>query len=51
MEREEREERPAERIEPDDATPTDDGPSDSDLRPSSDTEHVVEERGEGEPER
>ena len=45
MEREEREERPANRIEPEDAKPADDVPSDRDLRPSADTDRVVEEKG------
>ena len=46
MERRSDEERPAERIEPEDARPADDGPDDSDLRPEADTEHVVEKKGE-----
>lgn len=45
MEREEREERPANRIVPEDAKPPDDMPSDRDLKPSADTDRVVEEKG------
>jgi len=45
MEREEQEERPANRIEPEDAKPADDAPSDRDLKPSADTDRVVEEKG------
>ncbi len=47
MEREEREkrhERPA-KIEPEDAKPADEMPSDRDLQPSADTDRVVEEKG------
>ncbi len=39
------EERPANRIVPEDAKPGDDMPSDRDLKPSADTDRVVEEKG------
>ncbi len=46
MERqEEGHERPADRVEPEDAKPGDDMPSDRDLNPSSDSDRVVEEKG------
>ena len=41
----ERDERPANRIGPEDAKPADDMPSDRDLKPSADTDRVVEEKG------
>ena len=44
-ERERQEERPAQRIEPEDAKPADDGPSDRDMKPSADTDRVIEEKG------
>jgi hypothetical protein len=46
VERKSDEERPADRVEPDDAKPTDDGPADSEVRPEADTEHVVEKKRE-----
>jgi hypothetical protein len=49
VERESSEERPADRIEPEDAKPAEDGPTDRDVRPRQDTDRVVEEKGEGEP--
>jgi hypothetical protein len=45
MEREQETERPADRVEPEDAKPGDDMPSDRDLNPASDTDRVVEEKG------
>jgi hypothetical protein len=45
MEREEQEDRPRNRIVPEDAKPSDDMPSDRDLKPSADTDRVVEEKG------
>ena len=45
MERRSDEERPADRIEPEDAKPAEDGPADSDLRPEEDVDHVVEKKG------
>lgn len=45
MERKEQEERPANRIEPEDAKPSDDMPSDRELKPSADTDRVVEKKG------
>ena len=44
-ERERQEESPAHRIEPEDAKPPEDGPSDRDMKPSADTNRVVEEKG------
>ncbi len=44
-EREEQEESPRNRIVPEDAKPGDDMPSDRDLKPSADTDRVVEEKG------
>jgi hypothetical protein len=45
MEREDQEERPAQWIEPEDAKPPDDMPSDRDVKPSADTNRVIEEKG------
>ncbi len=42
MDRESERERPAERIEPEDAKPQSEGPSDRDLKPEADTQRVVE---------
>lgn len=50
MERESSEERPADRLEPEDAKPADDGPTDRDVRPGEDTDRVTEEKGEEEAE-
>ncbi len=44
-ERENQEERPAHRIEPEDAKPAEDMPSDRDMKPSADTDRVIEEKG------
>ena len=46
MEEERERERPADRLEPEDAKPADDAPSDGDLKPEADTERVVEKKGE-----
>ena len=45
MEREQETERLGDRIEPEDAKPADEMPSDRDLKPASDTDRVVEEKG------
>jgi hypothetical protein len=50
VERESSQERPADRIEAEDAKPADDGPTDKDMRPGEDTDHAIEEKGGNEPE-